>query len=498
MTQLTIRSTMRLKNIIVLLVLLIIVITCDSNPFHSDKDEQLIPNGAPETHLFLITTPDSLAEKPYGIDTTVSKQTLYWWGEDKDGQVIGYYYKWDYEDTMTWTTAETKTFYVPIRTNYDEFTFSVWAVDNDSLIDPSPAIQTFPVFNSFPSIAFKNRSNPPAPANKPNVTAYTFPTRTFFWDVEDADGVETIQAVYYALDDSTDWQQLEGDERSITLTNLTVGEHRFFVKAEDIAGAQSNIISFPDPNDDTTPNTWAVREPVGDVLLINDFALDQSTHEVQSIYETALTEIVGANGYSVWEIGTNSVPAINPENILPYSSKDILANLNYFKKVIWFSHLGQPHLSEAGLSLTQYVGKGGFVFITNGNETQPDTSWTFTKIDSTYILNPKGRLLKGVDIWASFSDDEIKNSSVDLTTGKLVGNRVSALVPGPGTEAVYKMQHDTTATVAVPYTGSPAVGLRYPIGQGESIYFSLPLHYCDGRGNFTDLLRYIIEEEFNK
>lgn len=487
-----------MKNVILFTVLVIFILGCDTNPFHTDKKSRLVSNSAPETHLFLIPTPDSLAGKPYGIDTTASKQTLYWWGEDKDGQVIGYYYKWDFSDSMIWTTKETETFYVPIRTDYDEFTFQVWAVDNDSLMDPSPAIQTFPIFNSRPTISFKNRSNPPAPADNPNVTAYTFPTRTFFWDVEDADGVETIQAIYYAMDDTSNWIQLDGADRSITLTGLESGPHRFYVKAEDVAGANSPVISFPDPDDELTPNNWVVREPKGDVLLVNDYALDQSTHEIQSIYENILSGIVGADGYSVWEIGTNSAPAINPQNILPYATADIRAYLGYFKKVIWFSHLGVPHISEAGLSLTQYVGNGGYVFISNGNQTQPDTSWTFTSIDSTFIVNPSGRLLAGVDILASFTADSTENAAIDLTTGKLIGNRVSALIPGQGAQVVYRMQPDSTATIAVPYKGSPAVGIRYPIGQGESVYFSLPLHYCDGRGNMADLIRYLIETEFNK
>jgi hypothetical protein len=87
--------------------------------------------------------------------------------------------------------------------------------------------------------------------------------------------------------------------------------------------------------------------------------------------------------------------------------------------------------------------------------------------------------------------------AITMTIGQLVGNRVSALVPGSGAVEVYRMQHDTLAIVDVPYQGTPAVGLRYKVGQGKSIYFSLPLHYCDGRGNVEDVLKYILEEEFS-
>jgi hypothetical protein len=472
---------------------------CDTNPFHPDKESQRLGNQAPETYLFLFLGPDSSAGQDSivtpGINTTASKQIIHWWGEDRDGQVIGYYYQWDYQPGPVWTTLEFDTFYVPIRTSYDEFTFKVWAVDNDSLMDPTPAVQIFPVFNSFPEISFKIRSNPPAPSASPNVIANTFPTRTFVWDVEDPDGVETVTKIHYALDDTISWITLPGSERSLTLTEIPPGEHRFFVKAEDIAGAQSKVISFPDPEDDTVPNTWVVKEPIGDVLLVNDYALDQTQYLVQNFYENILTNIVGEDGYSVWEIGTTSTPEKNPQNSLPYSTNDIKANLGYFNKVIWFSHLGRPNLSEAGLSLTQYIANGGRVFISNGNEQIPDTTWTFTRIDSVFRLNPGGRLFPGVDVEAYFSGEEI-DQSISMTIGQLVGNRVSALIPGSGADAVYRMQHDTLAAVDVPYHGTPAVGIRYKVGLGESIYFSLPLHYCDGRGNVEDVLRFLLEEEF--
>jgi hypothetical protein len=468
---------------------------CDENPFHSEKESNPYQNKPPETYLFLFVVPDTAAGDTVGIDTTASKQILHWWGEDSDGGVIGYYYQWDYQAQPEWTTSESDTFYVPIRTDYDQFTFRVWAVDDDSLMDPTPAVQTFPVFNSKPQIEFKIRSNPPAPGGNPDVIAYTFPTRTFIWDVNDPDGVETITNIYYAVDDTSTWIKLPGTQRDITLSGLSPGEHKFYVKAEDIAGAQSATISFPDPEDSTYPNTWVVKEPVGDVLLVNDFAQDQTLFEVQNYYEQILTNIVGADGYSTWEIGTSTTPVINPQNSLPYATADIRANLGYFKKVIWFAHLGRPNLAAAGLSLTQYMGEGGKVFITNGNEEIPDTTWTFTRIDSVFRLNPGGRLLPGIEVLSSLAGSS-QDDLLDLQLGKLVGNRVSSLIPGPGAEIVYRMEPDSTASVAVPYQGSPAVGLRYTIGSGKSIYFSLPLHFCDGKENMEDVIRYILEEEF--
>jgi hypothetical protein len=480
-------------------------IACD-NPFGDFKESNPVGNLPPETHLFLfveqeqITEYDTLGDGSIvpnfytvGLDTTPSKQILHWWGDDPDGEVVGYYYKWDYQQEPVFTTQESDTFFVPIRTSYDEFSFQVWAVDDQGIQDPSPRMLKFPVFNSPPNILFRLGSNPRIRGN-PNVTSYTFPTRTFVWDVSDPDGRETIVAIRYALDDTTNWMELPGEADQITLTDLSEGEHRFFVKAVDVSGAESPTLSFPDPGDDETPNKWVVKPVQGDILLVNDFAQDQNQYQVQGFYSGILDQLVGPKGYSVWEIGSYRVPAINPENSLPYSSIDIQANLGYFDKVIWFSHLGRPNLTEAGLSITRFVREGGKIFITNGNEERPDTTWTFTRIDSVYRLNPGGRLLPGLDVLASFGSDD--DESLDLNLGQLVGNRVSALLPGSGAEVVYRMQHDSTATSNVPYSGSPAVGVRYRLGSGESIYFSLPLHYCDGNNNLVEVFRYILFEEF--
>ncbi len=492
-------NTKFLKLLGVFICLSVLHITCTENPFDAKKQSNLQKNKAPETYLFLFVVPDTIIVQDStstdttitGIDTTASRQVLHWWGDDSDGQIIGYYIQWDYQSEPVWVTNEYDTFYVPIRTAYDEFTFKVWAVDNDSLMDTTPAVQTFPVFNSFPEMEFKLNSNPPVAPGHPNVTAFTFPTRTFMWEVADPDGIETVMKIFYTLDDTSSWIELPGNARSITLTNIPPGEHRFLVKAEDIAGAQSKILSFPDSLDDLVPNTWVVKEPIGDVLLVNDYAQEQNDPEVQPIYENMLINIVGSQGYSVWQIGTTSIPPINPQNRLPYATADVKANLGYFKKVIWFTYTGNHNISAAGLSLTQYISDGGMIFISNGNVAPPDSLWTFTDIDSTFKLNPGGRLLPGIDILASFTNTN-EDTLRDLEIEQIVGNRVSALIPGSNADVVYRMEPDSTG----PYPGSPAVGLRYEVGLGKSIYFSLPFHHLDGKSNLEEVLEYILEEEF--
>ncbi|MDZ7723949.1 MAG: hypothetical protein U5R06_14355 [candidate division KSB1 bacterium] len=496
---------MKKTSLIILMVAFLMSCSLD-DPFGDKRVSEPVGNHPPDTHLFLMvdqqqsTVYDTLDNGDIvsdfyttGLDTTPSKQVLHWWGDDPDGQVMGYFYQWDFDPEPTYTTQESDTFYVPIRTDYDEFSFSVWAVDDQGLEDPEPVTLRFPVFNSPPTIMFALNSNPQVRGNA-NVTSYTFPTRTFIWDAQDPDGRETITHIEYALDDTSEWQRLDGSVNQITLRDISPGEHRFFVRAVDISGATSDAVSFPDPTDPNVPNRWQVKEPKGDILLVNDYAQDQTKREIETWYTDILDQLVSPEGYSIWEIGSVGSPSINAQNTLPYSSIDIQANLGYFDKVIWFSHLGRPNLTDAGLSITRFVKNGGHIFISNGNEERPDTTWTFTDIDSVYRLNPGGRLFSGVRVNASF--ETASDSLYDLELGQLLGNRVSALIPGSQSDVIYRMQHDSTTTMQVPYSGAPAVGLRYRVGEGACIYFSLPFHFCYGRDNVVDVMRYILFEEF--
>jgi len=506
---------MNKKQFVLIIVLLssVLLNTCDQNPFHPDKESKLSANKPPETFLFLFVLTDSTAASDSlhsaGIDTTASKQLLHWWGEDSDGGVIGYYYQWDFQEDPVWTTAEYDTFYVPIRSSYDEFTFKVWAVDNDSLIDPTPAIQMFPVYNTLPEIDFKVNSNPNMMGEDPNVINYTFPTRTFFWEIYDADGIETVTAIKWALDDTTIWNIIEGNgdvlPDHITVTEIPEGFHTFFVRAVDIAGAQSNIIFYPDSTDEQVPNKWYVSEPTGDVLLVDDYATGQTDGTAQLFYSEIIENITG--DHSIWEIGNRSTwNPINPQNALPYSILDVEANLKYFQKVIWFSHLGPPNIGEAGLSITKYVKNGGNILIANGNETFPDTNWTFTDIDSSYRINPAPiRLLNGLKINAFFGD-EMLNEQLGLEIGSeniyfnTISNKVSGLIPGPNAEIIYRLEDGDSTGIPEGqiYSGEPIVGIKYsPVFiSGKCIYYSLPLHACDNKRNVKDLIDYILTVEF--
>jgi hypothetical protein len=223
--------------------------------------------GIPDTSVQWIAVPSAITT------VTTSRQEIHWWGEDRDGYVIGYKYRWNIDTSWTFTSLESGLFYVPITTDSAVFSFEVVAVDNDSAEDLTPARLVLPIKNSAPTIEFRYRSNPLV-TDLPSDTSFTFPTRTFVWDVQDQDGIETVIDVFYALDDPCDtcWNRLDAASfSSITLTDIPPGFHTFYLKTRDIAGAESDVIHFPDFDDETTPNYWKVMPVIGDILDENDF-----------------------------------------------------------------------------------------------------------------------------------------------------------------------------------------------------------------------------------
>ena len=433
---------------------------------------------------------------------TTSRKDLNWWGEDSDGDIIGYQYRWDGESDWSSTQEESGLFYVPIRTELDVFGFEIRAMDNDSLVDLTPAKVVFPIKNSPPSVSFRYLSNPQL-VDIQGDTAFTFPTRTFVWNLDDQDGVETIINVFYALDEPCDtcWIQL-GPESSVTLneTELDTGFHTFYLKAQDIAGAESSIISFPDTLNEDEPSYWKVMHVVGDVLLVDDFPLDGYNNS-QMWFRAVLDSILGEEAYSVWEIGDE----------LPFSSTDITANLNYFDHVIWYAAYNNTAAAsdtylDASSSIVSYIMGGGNLFL-NAPELQ-DSTFGFFPIDSSFTINTNGRLMMGRTLYSQV------DSTLDLELSKLIAIRVKSFIPasGDGTaypyfeaQDLYHLQEPESGLDT--WTGTPNVCSmgKFIISpsekSGKIILMSIPLHNgydptLEGNGTSGKFIEYLLKEAF--
>ena len=452
-----------LREIILLLALIFLIISCAKQPTQNP-----VGNLPPDTHLFLVM-PDSTTLP----DTTASRQEVFWWGQDPDGEVVAYHYRWDYDTSWVETTEESATFYLPLSEPFDIFTFRVRAVDDDGALDPTPAQLTFPVFNTPPSIVFRVRSNP---QGDPEDTTITFPTRTFIWEVTDLDGDTTITGLYWTLDDTTNWNFLNGWVRSITLTDLPPGPHTFYIFARDTAGATSEIIQFPDTSDHNAPNTWLVMEPIGDVVLVDDDERVTGVNwdQAREFYMTVLDTLT-PGAYSIWDVEVG----------LPYSTTDILASLSYFDKAIWFCD-PNSNLADASSSLTSYIDGGGHVVVFSTDlgegDNYDDPPFEFSHIDS--VTDQVNRISN--------------NNMIESQITPFPDLKATAFIPhldGTGFGFIPDELSDTLYILIK--DPDPCVGLRYPSGgPAQLIFCDFPLHQVDGLNTAGDLLNYILFTEF--
>ncbi len=486
-----------------------------------DDPSDPLANAAPETYITVVASdtlvPVEIADSSWyyiiGLDSipiqspdtltdafatvTPSRQVLHWWGEDSDGEVIGYQYKWNSDADWTYTTEESGIFYVPIRTALDVFWFEIQAIDNNArwdydspatavadsadveyisdigitintldatdvflyegvvpgiqtplgaplrplqenelfnlppteiegAVDLSPSKLVFPIKNSSPEISFRYESNPTYVAQEVrNDTAYTFPTRTFVWDLYDLDGLETVIYVYYALDDTCDtcWNALDASAyTSYTLTGLEPGFRTIFLKASDIAGAVSQIIQYPDTLNTDEPDFWKVMPVVGNLLLVDDYPLD-SQNNSNRWYKSVMDSVVGKGNYSTWEIGYR----------LPFSTVDITANLKYFDNVVWYSAAYKEETyPDAEANINSFILGGGNLFLV-ATELK-DTTFTWFPLDSTYKITPDDP----IRIWAGTVLESSVASDYDITVANMIPISMRAFLPDSALFAEYQ------------------------------------------------------------
>lgn len=263
---------------IILLSLALIALSCQKDLPNQPKGNQL-----PSTRLW-ITSETNLRE-------TVSRQHVYFYGEDADGYISGFLLatgkfnpmltQLPTPDTLTysWTTKSDSVIALPLLTKRDSFTVIVRAVDNhfsastvplgaiikgfpkpywdrdtngtysigdvylDALqqsIDPKGAIQLFPIVNTRPRVQFAGTPpDNPVTMEQPETT-YT--AATFAWFGTDDDGNQTIRSYRLALNDTTNpanWFELLSSAITKKPPEADTVKVTFYVKRADSDNAGS-------------------------------------------------------------------------------------------------------------------------------------------------------------------------------------------------------------------------------------------------------------------
>lgn len=305
----------------------------------SDPVNTPVQDAPPETHLTLY--PDSI------IAPGSTTKRISWWGDSPQGFVVGYRISLD---GINWgfTTKQDSTFFLSIAGTDSTFKFFVAAVDNKGLIDPTPASNLYPVYNSPPTIAFNyNYAIPDT----------VFPVVSVIWNASDPDGNSTIKNIYYSINDTNNYKPIAGNLSQMTLTAdsglVLNANNKIFIRAQDNAGAYSNTSVLPDSG-----KTFYVKKNTARVLLILD---TPDLGQAISYYANAMDTVK----YDVLDIKSNN-GALTPKIINPM----FVETLKLFKVVIWsggYNAAGSvANFNLAQGSLPFYKQAGGKVIFSSG------------------------------------------------------------------------------------------------------------------------------------
>ena len=449
--------------------ILIIVVLLLSGCSKRHVNEPL-PNQPPET--FLALNPDGALRR------TVSQQSIHWWGEDPDGFIAGYYFSLD-SVHWTFTTRTDSVFTFRLNRLDTTYSFFVAAVDNEGLRDPKPASLQYPVQNSPPSVSFLLTAAVPE-------TTYT--VATFQWLGTDIDGNETIVNYYYAMDDTSTpskWKKLSGAANLVTLfksDGLVEGNHAFYLKAQDVAGAYSQTIRMPD-----TSKTWYVREPKGDFLIVRDYLpSDFSASLYKSIFDTLMGGRLGSK--DIWDIKKGSSAISKGKFVPPLINPTFTETLKLFKYVFWYGD-NSPSLDIIQASLPGFKKAGGKVFLAAGfpqNISAQGGLGDFAPIDNieasyfTSILLPKDTVV---------STDPSYPTLVRDTLG-FIYTFPRGLLPKIDARVLYRMQSSPR------WAGQPIMGVKDADSPSFILLATLLHRFGTPPDRLAALLRRVYRDEF--
>jgi len=304
----------------------------------SEKD-MTTPNLAPQTYVALA---DSVR------NPTLYIQTINWWGDDQDGEVVGYEYRWASDPEQpgcglpaewTFTEETAKVFHLPVTDSIGSHWLEVRAMDDDGAVDETPATLGMPVTNSPPVVRIYDRGALPDT---------TFPALRIRWIGEDPDGDETI--LRYRL-----W--LDGNEQNAKLfspldTTASLVPEDF----EDRYGTRTLSMVAIDSGCDTSAAatyTWYVKETVGDVLIVDDISSEHAGNSTtDEFYDRAMSSCVALYSELALERYGGSVA-------YPHNFPELL---KMFGTVIWYSdplRPGTESLEQMDDIYAPYVLTGG-------------------------------------------------------------------------------------------------------------------------------------------
>ncbi len=460
------------------------------------------------------------------VRTEQSSQVhVYWYGDDPDGLVIGFLFSWDFRHWY-FTRRNDSLFQLRLRRPDSTFRFAVAAVDNsvvweppadtsmpipfddrsgngrwdppeeefrglEGAVDLSPAVVEYRVVNTPPQI-FWGPDSTPAAAALMRLPDTTFPVATFVFAAYDFDGNETLAAIEWSLNDSSEvaeWHRIPPTQTMLTL-RASDGLHLnapnvLYIRAVDRGGLRSAVLQYPPPD-----GVWYVKQPSGPILIVED-SFDKRSHQ---FYQAALDTIAGgryAGRYeflNIRERGSDGWYRNLPRLLTPM----FVETLKLFDVVLWYGDIGLS-LDIPQTVLPGYLAAGGKLIFSAPLPNLP------TLEDRQKILDFAP--LDSLSAQELFSSPTVFRPGDTLMRTEQALQQYPRLVKGSGNVVGIHRLFPTAAARSLyllppksDYEGTPPVVIQSTVDQ--QFFLNIPLSAFQRNGGAARLLEHILVEEF--
>jgi hypothetical protein len=420
-----------------------------------------------------------------------------WWGEDIDGTIMGFETRWTFNggepEPWVFSAATTDSFALPAPLGTATHFFEVRAVDDDGLADPTPASQTYPVWNDAPIIAF---------ADTLGLPVLTLPAVTFSFGVVDSNGQETVREVRAWLD---------GEENRPLVFPYPAalgtffpddfdryGERTVFLQALDDAGAVSNTIS----------HTWTVVPTEGDLLVIDDMPdnIAGALTFTDPFYRDAVDEVMAGRPYTLHRIQDSAFR----------TSDEAGAIFSLFNVVIWYQGtnlvdggenrpVAVASLGNSAAGIRDLLARGGALLLATMNAV--GTGGAFDENFASEILGVESMLVNP-DVGGGDTNFFLKTFYApgdpfwDLAAApggaypdlRVIGSfwGLELFSAGPAADVLYSIP----AGIVFPAQEEANVATRVRTGSGGTlIYLGFPLSRCTFENRHREVIRTILRTE---
>lgn len=470
--------------------------------FTSCDEGELKPKSAPDTSIFINEI------KLTGADRLTSVVSINWLGTDKDGFVKQYEISFD---EMIWsaTTSTDSTFNFTISEGSDtaNIDFFVRAIDNDGLIDPSPAYLQIPIRNTAPEIQFDEDFFPVDTTN----TVFSL-----IWNVLDLDGEETIDSTFIKINDGP-WFSVDGqknaarfiptdpsasgpidarvllsntsspsfvinNERELdkTITGLRLNENNtVYIQTRDIAGSLSVI---------DTSSTFYLISKTSDLLVV-------AAHFDNSLQST-YNGIISASGNS-----NDFINILNNEagSNIRFWIFNFPLLIDLYPSLFWYSSneifsSGSPLLEVAISSLQPYLDEGGKLIISaflTGDADQSSPIFDFAPMDS---ISPKMGVSQARYVNGSVARPQLSGYDSLICTSNIAN--AAPFHNSLGSTAMFLSE----PLKLNGWEGPEVIGAKVENGADQTnfIFFSVELHKFNGNPQgLQTFFDKALNEEFN-